>query len=522
NGDILNREHPMANSRLHPVLKYLRRVFGAAAGSGVRDAELLRRFVAERDEAAFELLLRRHAAMVLHVCRQVLGDADAADDAFQATFLVFVRKAGSISRREALGSWLYRVAYRIALKTRQQSRKRTSPAAVLDQVQAPAESDDAEQRELRRIICEEVDRLPAKYRAAIVACFFEGKTYEEAALQLGWPRGTVAGRVARARELLHRRLLRRGVTLSVTAFAAALSVGTAQAALARLVDSLIHISRLLSAGQAASAVVSPHVAVLAEGVLQAMLWTRVKIVVAMLLLAGVCATGAALWVRQQSAAQTPNARVVPASKNAWKLPKKDADKWAERLRHLTGQGWTVSASGNDLVIQRDKPVRFADGSPNQAAGPGLPRLVEGTFKLTLQFAPKLSLDDYERLAAVNAASDQETQKLLKTLDLPIGWGGRHASTPEEKERLRVYREAVAKLPRHVLPDLYCPEYSIFFFNREPGWLYVYDKDVAAAECDKVQENLLRFFGMYDPKAAMKERRLERPAPEFPASSEFPD
>jgi RNA polymerase sigma factor (sigma-70 family) len=301
----------MADSRLHPILKYLRQVLGAAAGGGVSDADLLRRFVAERDEAAFELLLWRHAAMVLHVCRHVLGDADAAEDAFQATFLVFVRKAGSISRREALGSWLYRVAYRIALKARQQVRKRTPTAAVLDQVQAPAESDDSEQRELRRILCEEVDRLPAKYRAPIVACFFEGKTHEEAALQLGWPRGTVAGRVARARELLRRRLLRRGVTLTAPAFVAALSVRTAQAALARLVDSLIQIRRLLAAGQAASAVVSPHVAALAEGVLQAMLWTRVKIVVAVLLLAGVGGTGAALWARQRGTVEPPNKSAAP-------------------------------------------------------------------------------------------------------------------------------------------------------------------------------------------------------------------
>jgi hypothetical protein len=206
------------------------------------------------------------------------------------------------------------------------------------------------------------------------------------------------------------------------------------------------------------------------------------------------------------------AAAAPAPKAAWKLPKKEADKWVERLRHLTGEGWTVSASGNDLVIQRDKPVRFADGAPNQPdPGPGGPRLVQGTFKLTLEFAPRMSLDDYERLAAVNAASDQEKQKLTKALGLEYGWGGYRATTPEEKERLRVYREAVAKLPRHALPDLYSSDYSIFFFNREPGWLYVYDKDVAA-ECDKVQENLLRFFGMYDPKAATKERRLERARP----------
>src|SRR5579884_495396 len=110
----------MDGTRYHPILNYLRQTLGAPPAGGVSDADLLRRFVAERDEAAFELLLWRHAAMVLRVCRQVLRDEPTAEDAFQATFLVFVRKAGSISRRESLGGWLYRVAYHIALKARKQ------------------------------------------------------------------------------------------------------------------------------------------------------------------------------------------------------------------------------------------------------------------------------------------------------------------------------------------------------------------------------------------------------------------
>src|SRR5579883_1381801 len=136
----------MANTRHHPILRYLRQVLGTAAGGGVSDADLLRRFVDQSDEAAFELLLWRHAAMVLHVCRQVLGDSDAADDAFQATFLVFVRKASSISRREALGSWLYRVAYHIALKARTEMRKRRNVEQDEENRHLPILSDDATER----------------------------------------------------------------------------------------------------------------------------------------------------------------------------------------------------------------------------------------------------------------------------------------------------------------------------------------------------------------------------------------
>jgi RNA polymerase sigma factor (sigma-70 family) len=296
----------MAGTRQHPILNYLRRVLGAPAGIGVSDADLLQRFVKERDEAAFELLLWRHAAMVLHVCRQVLCDVQAAEDAFQATFLVLVRKASSIGRRESLGSWLYRVAYRIALKARAQDKKRTSTPAELDRLEAPPDADDASQRELRRLICEEVNRLPAKYRAPIVACFFEGKTHEEAAKQLGWPRGTVAGRLARARDLLRQRLTRRGVALSAVALMTALSARTAQGALTRLVDVTLQITKRFAAGQSVSALVVPHVAALAEGVLQAMYWTRVKIVTVVLLIVGLGGAGVTFWATEQSTAQTAN------------------------------------------------------------------------------------------------------------------------------------------------------------------------------------------------------------------------
>ncbi|HEY7329165.1 MAG TPA: sigma-70 family RNA polymerase sigma factor [Gemmataceae bacterium] len=312
----------MANARQHPILHYLRRVLGEASSGGVSDADLLRRFVNERDEAAFELLLWRHAAMVLHVCRQVLSDADAAEDAFQATFLVFVRKARSIGRGEALASWLYRVAYRIALKARAQVKTRTVTSEELDGI-AAAEVVDADERELRRIICEEVNGLPEHYRAAVVACFFEGKTHEEAAKQLGWPRGTVAGRVARARELLRHRLLRRGVTLTMGALVASLTVRTAQAALSGLVDSVIHTARLLATGQTTVAVVLPHVAALAEGVLQTMYWTKAKIAVIVLFLASLGGAGVTLLATQeQNQVATPRNAML-ASTQPWSQPVAD-------------------------------------------------------------------------------------------------------------------------------------------------------------------------------------------------------
>jgi HlyD family secretion protein len=173
----------------HPsILNYLRHILGRNVNSDVSDSELLRRFATERDEASFELLMWRHAGIVLHVCRQVLRDEQSTEDAFQATFLILARKAGSIGRRESLGSWLYRVAHRIAIKSQAQRQKRMTverESERLDSVAAPASTDNADEREQRRIIAEEVQRLSANYRAAIVACYFEGKSLEEAGHQLG-------------------------------------------------------------------------------------------------------------------------------------------------------------------------------------------------------------------------------------------------------------------------------------------------------------------------------------------------
>jgi RNA polymerase sigma factor (sigma-70 family) len=286
----------MTATRRQPLLEYLRQVLGTPASGGVSDADLLRRFVTERDEAAFELLLWRHAAMVLHVCRQVLRDTEAAEDAFQATFLVFVRKANAISQRESLGGWLYRVAYRIALKARQQIQIRAHREREREAVDRP--TDDPDQRELRRLICEEVDRLPAKYRAPIVACYLESWTHEEAAKQLGVPQGTVASRLARGRELLRRRLVRRGVALTTSSLLAVMSVQTAHAAMTASIDSALHTTKAFTSGTA----VSPRITALAEGVLKAMHWTCVKIVTFVFLVVGLGGVGVTLWASAKTEA----------------------------------------------------------------------------------------------------------------------------------------------------------------------------------------------------------------------------
>jgi RNA polymerase sigma factor (sigma-70 family) len=179
--------------------------------SVVTDAELLERFLRDRDEAAFELLMWRHTPVVMGVCRRVLRHRQDAEDAFQATFLILARKGHSIGRRESLTGWLYTVAYRVALRAR--AARRAGPERSLEVPPTDeAQSDPADHlagQELRRLLDAELSRLPEKYRTAFILCHLEGKTCAEAAQQLGCPRGTIQSRTGRAREHLRARLARR-------------------------------------------------------------------------------------------------------------------------------------------------------------------------------------------------------------------------------------------------------------------------------------------------------------------------
>src|SRR5947208_3187555 len=205
---------------MNHVVQYLRKVALRAAGDNSTDAELLEAFLTRRDQAAFEMLLRRHGAMVLGVCRRALRNAHDAEDAFQATFLVLVRKAATIRPRDMVGNWLYGVACRTSLDARRAAAKRRAKeAAVLPRTQPP----DGDRTDPRAVLDEELQRLPPKCRAVIVLSDLEGKTRKEVALQLGWPEGTVASRLARARARLAKRLARYGLLGSGAAVGTLLS-----------------------------------------------------------------------------------------------------------------------------------------------------------------------------------------------------------------------------------------------------------------------------------------------------------
>jgi RNA polymerase sigma factor (sigma-70 family) len=281
------------------LLASIRRLFTATAGSGPSDAELLRRFAQSHDEAAFELLVWRHAALVFNVCRQLIRDEQMIEDAFQATFLVLVRKAGTIRHHEALAGWLHRVSFRIALRAREHLGNQTRAESTgVDLEQLPAQSSSMGiEEDLRQVVHEEVLRLPTKYRLPIVSCYLEAKTHEEAALELGWSKGTVAGRLARAKELLQRRLVRRGVTLSVTTLAAELSVGMASAACwSRRITLLLQGLREMATNEStASGLLSPGAIALAEGVFTTMFWTKMKWIAVVALFVGITGVTAGFW-----------------------------------------------------------------------------------------------------------------------------------------------------------------------------------------------------------------------------------
>jgi RNA polymerase sigma factor (sigma-70 family) len=259
--------------------RQLDRLFQDGTLTGLGDAELLRRFNARRDEAAFEALVERHGPMVLGVCRRVLGgDPGAADDAFQATFLILVRKAGALRDGERIGPWLYGVALRVARRARQQrDRRRGREAGAVEPASLPApEGLDHEalaRAELAMVLDEELGRLPEKFRAPVVLCYLEGLTHEQAAGRLSCPVGTVRSRMATARDTLRTRLARRGVTVPAGLSAAALGVSHAGARAAlppALVAATTRLALSVAAGGLASGVVPGAVSALTDGVLRTM------------------------------------------------------------------------------------------------------------------------------------------------------------------------------------------------------------------------------------------------------------
>jgi RNA polymerase sigma factor (sigma-70 family) len=285
----------MAGGWLPDFLRRLRQRL-SAADEGTADADLLNRFLERRDEAAFEALVGRHGSMVLGVCGRVLGDAHAAEDAFQATFLILARRARAIRKQTSLGCWLHGVAYRAALKARAREacRRRHEREAMVPEPTDPAR--DVLWRDLRPVLDAALDRLPEKYRVPLVLCYLEGRTQQEAARLLGWQLGTLATRVLRGRARLRSLLTRRGVALSVAGLTVALERGPALAEVpAALVRSTVGHAACVAAGSSAAGTVPVSIQVLVTGVLHTMRYAKIRKAVAVATAAILLSGAALIW-----------------------------------------------------------------------------------------------------------------------------------------------------------------------------------------------------------------------------------
>jgi RNA polymerase sigma factor (sigma-70 family) len=353
------------------LLATLRRLEPRQAGS---DADLLGRFASLRDEAAFTALLARHGPMVLNTCRRVLGDADDAEDAFQAAFLVLARKAGAIARPDALAGWLHGVACRVALKARR-SRRPREPADVDCADRRPDPLEVVSARDLLAAVEEEVSRLPEAYRLPIVLCWLEGLSQDEAARRLGASPGAIKGRLERGRRRLHERLARRG--LAPAALAALVAAGQS---VARVPEGLLGETgraALLFAAGGSVAGVSEQVLTLAKGGLEAMAQTKYMAVVAVVVALGAAGAGVG-WLTAGSAEsgkppEETQARERPQSRagaerraDPVEEARKEHARLADEVRKLDEDWLKMVVEARQKLVELEEKLRDAEAEARLA------------------------------------------------------------------------------------------------------------------------------------------------------------
>jgi RNA polymerase sigma factor (sigma-70 family) len=367
----------------------------------VPDALLLERFVDQWDQAAFRDLVTRHGPMVLGVCRRILGDPHAAEDAFQATFLLLARKAGSVRKRESVGPWLYGVARRVALEARGDAARRRPPARPDAEEPGVEDRDGLERDELHAALHEELGRLPEEYRAPLVLCYLEGLTHEAAARRLGWPLGTVRTRIARGRDRLGGRLVRRGLAPAAVLLALGLLSETAVAVPARLVEATVRAAARVAAGERLpGGDVPARVVQLERRARVAMQLSGLKWATAVGLAVILGGAGAAAVPRMLAAAEDPPKTKAELKKlqGTWVAvyAEKAGQKLEESGEHqlkFDGETFSISENGNveeEGTIELDPSrspmeitLRFQKGKNEKKAALGIYAWDDGKLKLCL-------------------------------------------------------------------------------------------------------------------------------------------
>jgi RNA polymerase sigma factor (sigma-70 family) len=362
----------MPGKTLTEMVREIGRLATLQAELALPDAELLERYIRRRDETAFEALLHRHGPLVFGVCRRLLYNAHDAEDAFQATFLILARKANSIVPRSSVGNWLYGVAYRVAARARKSACHRTREQLGVDLTAVPDREEPAEP-DMAPLLHAEVERLPDKYRIPIVLCYLEGKTNEEAARQLQWPVGTVKIRLCRARELLHSRLSRRGVALSLGLLAANTLRAQAPAA---LVQATLQAALTFAAGGAAvGGATSVQAFALTKGVLKTMFLSKLKFVAAAVLSVAVVAGAGGL------------AYHGPAISSPAKEDKK-TDKSTDDKRAILGTWKAVAQEQQGQSKEDQEHLRLIFSDDEFTIKKGEQVVFKGKFKIDSSKKPK--------------------------------------------------------------------------------------------------------------------------------------
>jgi RNA polymerase sigma-70 factor (ECF subfamily) len=399
----------MPEKTLTGVLRHIHQIAAVQTGREQSDGTLLDQFIHARDEAAFSVLVERYGPLVLGVCRRILGHADDADDAFQATFLVFARKAASIRRSAALGGWLRRVARSVASNARRERTRRQHREGACQPAVSQERASDIDWHEVHATLDQELQRLPEHYRVPLLLCYIEGQTRDEVSRRLGLSLGVLHGRLERGRGLLRDRLLRRGVTLTAPLLALALGESSTQAAVSP--TAVLATSRAaLQFARGSTPTVSAQVLSLAREAMKSMFLGKLKLAAAAVLCTGLFVAAAGGFGRSADPAMAVSSPRPEPAQAAGKDAGPAEDPVAKAIRDLQGEWQAVAIEANGkrdtssdevtdlrLLFQRDQII---------LKNVGVDKSRKLKFKLDPTKSPRsidlISLDGPDKLQTVAA------------------------------------------------------------------------------------------------------------------------
>jgi RNA polymerase sigma factor (sigma-70 family) len=455
----------MATATLHPLIRHIRRVVGAPSTADLPDARLLAGFATCGDETAFAVLVRRHGPLVFGVCRRVLGDWHAAEDAFQEVFALLARRAGSLRQPDQLGPWLHGVAHRTALKARGQAVRRHACERKAMMPSAVDPTDDLVWRDLRPVLDDAVARLPEKHRLPFVLHYLQGDAVDVVACRLGWPRGTVATRLARARAQLRQVLARQGLTVSGTALAAVLSAGTVSATVP---SSLVTVAIQAATRAGAMAVTGTAVAgiTLTQGGWNVMFSMKWKCLAAVLFVVALTVGGAGLLTPGSGAEKQGDAAAPAGEGEGGQPPEKprqpdrladDAAAQAIRdrpartserpsgdveeaiYRALREQGHWQAGGGFTVFVKRLQGRRLLDVEIRREAGAAADAKVARARAATLKLDRKKGVVLFDLTTVAFAVGDDALYADQMTLPVPLP----APVAPSSREARRVLEEKLS-------------------------------------------------------------------------------